>query len=226
MRPIQILLACLVFTKILGQPRTSKLPEGFVYVTDKIDNILVDLRYCGHHNFVGAPVDGYHEPKLILTEKATEALQKVQQELNGSGLGLKVFDGYRPQIAVNHFKRWALQINDTIAKPVFYPAIDKRLLFKEGYIASRSGHSRGSTIDLTIIDLSSGVEMDMGGTFDFFGEKSGHVFKGISKKQQENRKFLKVIMQKHGFQPYDKEWWHYTLIDEPFPDTYFDFPVE
>jgi len=226
MRSLLTFIVCLICANIQGQPQTSKLPAGFTYVKDIIPNIEVDLRYCNHYNFVGVPVDGYLEPKLILTRRATQALLKVQQELNKSGLGLKVYDGYRPQTAVNHFKRWARAVNDTLTKSIFYPSIDKRILFKSGYIASRSGHSRGSTVDLSIIDLATGKEIDMGGPFDFFGEKSGHSFKGLSPTQKKNRSLLKSILKKYGFNAYDKEWWHYTLADEPFPNTYFDFPVQ
>lgn len=204
----------------------QKLPKGFAYLTDYVPHISQDLRYFTNHNFVGKPIDGYKSQKLILSKKAAIALAKVEKDLNKKNLGLKVFDAYRPQSAVNHFKRWAADIKDTTAKKEFYPYIDKRVLFKQGYIASKSGHSRGSTIDLTIIDLKTKKELDMGTPFDYFGPESGHNYNKLNKEQTQNRKTLKSAMQKHGFKAYSAEWWHYTLIDEPYKSTYFDFPVE
>lgn len=208
-----------------GQHNNS-MPKGFVYVTDYIPHISVDLKYFGKHNFLGKKVDGYEANKVILTERATMALQKIEKELNKEGLGLKVYDAYRPQTAVNHFKRWAKDIKDTLMRKEFYPKVDKRDLFKKGFIASRSGHSRGSTIDLTIIDLKTKKELDMGAPFDFFGEESGHGYPKLNSTQKQNRLKLKKIMEKYGFRAYNKEWWHYTLNNEPYQKTYFDFKIK
>ena len=203
----------------------STLPNGFVYVSDYIPHITVDLKYYSTHNFVGRKIDGYNANKVILSKRATLAVQKAENELNKEGLGLKVFDAYRPQTAVNHFKRWAKDIKDTLMRQEFYPHVDKRDLFKKGFIASKSGHSRGSTIDLTIIDLKTKKELDMGAPFDFFGEESGHDYQQITTTQKQNRIKLKKIMEKYGFRAYSKEWWHYTLKDEPFKEKYFDFKI-
>lgn len=222
---------CLAFAILTSsiahaQSPDNELPKGFVYVMDIIPHIEADLRYCGHHNFVGRPIQGYLEPQIILTKEATEALAKVEKELNKSNMGLKVFDAYRPQSAVNHFVMWSRDHNDTLGKNEFYPLEDKKLLFKKGYIASKSGHSRGSTIDLTIIRLDDKKELDMGSPFDFFGKISGHSYPKLSALQKRNRTILKSVMEKYGFVAYDEEWWHYTLKDEPFKNTYFDFPVK
>ena len=150
----------------------------------------------------------------------------VQEELQNKNLCLKVYDGYRPQQAVNHFVRWAKVWSDTINKSVFYPKVKKRNLFKAGYIASKSGHSRGSTIDLTIIDGNTGKPLDMGSPYDFFGQESWVNYADITKVQKENRQLLQTVMLKHGFRNYPKEWWHFTLRYEPFPKTYFNFPIE
>lgn len=208
-----------------GQVNNS-LPKGFVYVTNYIPHIEVDLKYATNHNFVGNKINGYQSNKVILSERATLALQKVEKELNKEGLGLKVFDAYRPQRAVNHFKKWAQDSKDTLMRQEFYPQVDKRELFKKGYIAPKSGHSRGSTIDLTIIDLKTKKELDMGVPFDFFGEESGHDYQKLNTTQKQNRTKLKKIMEKYGFRAYSKEWWHYTLNNEPFKDKYFDFVIK
>lgn len=204
----------------------AQLPEGFVYVKDEIPDIHLELRYCMHDNFVGKPIDAYNAEVCILSKAATIQLKKVQAELRKKGLSLKIFDAYRPQTAVNHFSRWAKQINDTLMKQKYYPKVDKRYLFKLGFIASKSGHSRGSTVDLTIVDAKTGEELDMGSPFDFFGDISAVAATTITKQQQANRLLLKDVMLKHNFRNYPKEWWHFTLRWEPFPKTYFDFPVE
>lgn len=207
----------LFFSSLLG---AAELPKGFIYLENKIPNLALDIRYAGNDNFVGKPIDGYHKAKLVLTESAAEALKKVQEDLNKFGLSLKVFDGYRPQQAVNHFVRWASDLKDIKMKKKYYPNVKKENLFKDGYIAEKSGHSRGSTIDLTI------KELDMGTTFDYFGPESWPDNPTRTAAQRANRLLLKTLMEKHGFKFYDKEWWHFTLVNEPFPDTYFDFPVE
>ncbi|WP_147678551.1 M15 family metallopeptidase [Algibacter pacificus] len=204
----------------------GQLPEDFVYVKDIIPDLEVELRYHTSFNFVGHPIDAYKTNCLILTKQAAEALRLVQEELETKNLCLKVYDGYRPQQAVNHFMRWARDLNDTINKAIFYPNIKKRNLFKAGYIATRSGHSRGSTIDLTLMDSRTGMALDMGSPFDFFGEVSWVNYPHISEKQKENRQILQAVMLKHGFRNYSKEWWHFTLRGEPFPNTYFSFPIE
>ncbi len=221
MKLFSILLLLLISSLSFAQ-----LPEGFTYVDDVIPDLEVELRYNTSNNFVGKHIDGYHSNKLILTKQTAQALKLVHEDLQNINLCLKVYDGYRPQQAVNHFVRWAKVLNDTISKAVFYPNVEKRSLFKEGYIASKSGHSRGSTIDLTIIDGNTGKPLDMGSTYDFFGRESWVNFEGISKKQKENRQLLQTIMLKHGFRNYPKEWWHFTLRHEPFPNTYFDFLIK
>ncbi len=219
---LSIGLALVVFQTKAQQ----KMPSNFVYVKEFIPTITLDMRYFGSHNFTGRPIHGYEKPVAILTKRATLALQEVEKYLNKKGLSLKIFDAYRPQSAVDHFKTWSLTPNDTIAKREFYPQLDKKNLFKLGYIANKSGHSRGSTVDLTLVDLKNHQEIDMGGPFDFFGAVSHHNYSNLSVKQKENRKILREAMATFGFKAYDKEWWHYTLRDEPYRKTYFDFIVK
>jgi len=204
----------------------NQLPEGFVYVTDVIPTAILEIRYCSEDNFVGTVIDGYHAPKAILTEEAAQALKKAADILYEKGYYIKIFDAYRPQRAVDHFTRWAQDLDDTKMKEKYYPNLDKSVLFKQGYIAERSGHSRGSTVDLTLVDISTGEELDMGSGFDFFGEISNHGTDLITKEQEKNRNILRDAMVAAGFEPYSAEWWHYTLKDEPYPDKYFDFPVQ
>ena len=214
-------LICFVFSSCYAQ-----LPNGFVYVEDVIPDLEVELRYFTSNNFVGKPIEGYHSNKLILTLESAQALKLVHEALQEQNLCLKVYDGYRPQSAVNHFIKWARDLNDTINKHTFYPDVKKRNLFKEEYIASKSGHSRGSTLDLTIIDGNTGIPLDMGSAYDFFGQESWVDFTNITEKQKANRQLLQRFMLKFGFRNYPKEWWHFTLRGEPFRDTYFDFAVK
>ncbi|OZV67504.1 M15 family metallopeptidase [Winogradskyella aurantia] len=211
---------------LMGFVSKTELPKGFVYVKTVIPDIEVQLRYYGTDNFVGDTIEGYYANKLILTEPAAAKLKLVQEDLQRQNLCLKVFDGYRPQRAVNHFMRWARNLTDTINKSIFYPEVKKRRLFKEEYIATRSGHSRGSTIDLTIIDGETGEELDMGSPYDFFGMESWVDYKDITAVQKANRQLLQNVMAKYNFRNYPKEWWHFTLRGEPFPKTYFDFPIK
>jgi len=211
----------------LGTAQNSRdLPEGFGYVKHLIPSIQIDLRYLGTHNFVGQSIDGYSKPVAILSNQAIVALQNVQNELLNYNLSVKIFDSYRPQRAVNHFVRWAEDLNDTIGKVEFYPQVKKQHLFKEGYIAARSGHSRGSTLDITLVDRYTGKELDMGSPWDFFGKESWVENNKLTAQQRANRMLLQTIMLKNGFSHYPKEWWHFTLKNEPFPETYFDFVVE
>ncbi|RED42802.1 D-Ala-D-Ala dipeptidase VanX [Winogradskyella eximia] len=210
----------------LGFQQKHTLPDGFVYVKSVIPDLDVELRYFSQNNFVGDTIDGYKANRLILTKETAEKLKLVQNELQSQNLCLKVYDGYRPQPAVNHFMRWAKDLNDTINKQQFYPEVNKRNLFKAGYIASRSGHSRGSTIDLTITDGETGEPLDMGSPYDFFGESSWVAHDDLTEQQKKNRQLLQTVMLKHNFRNYPKEWWHFTLRWEPFPKTYFDFDVE
>ncbi len=203
----------------------KEIPKGFVYIKEKIPSIELDCRYYGSNNFVGERIDGYLSPRAILSREAVEALVQVQEELKDFGLGLKIFDAYRPQKAVDHFVRWGRDLSDVKMKSEYYPTVQKRNLFKEGYIAKHSGHSRGSTVDLTIIDLQSRVELDMGSTFDFFGKPSWVMYSDILATHRANRMLLHDIMLKYGFKSYKQEWWHFTLKDEPY-HSYFDFDVE
>lgn len=225
MKYVSILL---ILTLLISTNKTSQngLPEHFVYVKELIPDIVQEIRYAGSHNFVGEPIRGYKRPKAILSKPAAEALYKVQQDLKNVGYCLKIFDAYRPQAAVNHFVEWAKIENDTLMKREFYPDMDKNDLFSSGYIATKSGHSRGGTVDLTLIDANTGEELNMGGAYDFFGEISHHNTSQVSSEQKQNRELLKRTMSKHGFRSYSQEWWHYTLRLEPYPETYFDFEVE
>lgn len=204
----------------------NSIPEGFVYAEELIPDVVLEVRYYLADNFVGSRVDGYLAPKVILTVEAAEALAAVADELRQQGLALKIFDGYRPQQAVNHFIRWAADVEDIKMEDKYYPEVDKKDLFRLGYIARKSGHSRGSTVDLTLVDIDTGEELDMGSGFDYFGEISHHDTDLISEVQLQNRTILKKVMEKHGFIPYSGEWWHYTLENEPYPNTYYDFPVQ
>jgi len=212
-----------------GEEQKDQLPEGFVYVDRVIPDIIVDLRYYTEHNFVGDRIDGYLKPRCILTKEAASALLQVQEELKPFGLGLKVFDAYRPQQSVDHFVRWANNLEDTRTKAEFYPDINKNSLIKDGYIATRSGHSRGSTVDLTIVSLQSEAidkELNMGTGFDFFGPASWPYFSGLPASQRAHRMLLHIMMKRHGFEFYPEEWWHFTMKNEPFPETYFNFPIQ
>ncbi|WP_434035343.1 M15 family metallopeptidase [Formosa sp. 4Alg 33] len=204
----------------------SQLPKGFVYVQDVVPSIQLELRYCTDYNFVGQPIYGYNNAVGIVTSETANALKKVQTELETQNLSLKIYDAYRPQEAVNHFITWAKHINDTLMKPHFYPDVNKRDLFKDGYIASKSRHSSGSTVDLTIVNAETGEHLDMGSPFDFFGEPSWVAYANLTEVQKHNRMLLQRVMQKHGFRSYSKEWWHFTLRNEPFKNQYFNFPVE
>ena len=205
---------------------SQNLPRGFVYLSDIDKTIQSDLRYFSSNNFIGKPIDGYKNNVVIVTKETAKALKLVQQNLIKHGYSLKIFDSYRPQQAVNHFVRWAKVLSDTLMKREYYPEVPKRELFKKGFIASKSGHTRGSTVDLTIVDIKTNKEIDMGSAYDFFGEKSHPSFKNITGKQKGNRMLLRKLMLQNNFKPYENEWWHFTLKNEPFPKTYFNFLVK
>ena len=203
----------------------SQSSDGFIDIKEYIPSIIIDLKYSSDDNFTGRVVNGYESPKCLLTFEAASSLRNIQTILNKSGYSLKIYDAYRPQRSVNHFINWSKNQSDTINKSYYYPNLAKSTLFKLGYIASKSSHSRGSTVDITLVDIISGKEVDMGSPYDFFGLESSHDYKNISITQKNNRKLLLDIMTKNGFSSYSKEWWHYTFIDEPFPTTYFDFTI-
>ena len=219
---------------------------GFVLLSEAVPDIIQEIRYYSTYNFVGDHIDGYEEPCTLMTREAAKALKAVSDELIQQGYRLKVYDAYRPQRAVDHFVRWAENLDDKRMMAYFYPSVDKTRLFADGYIDAKSGHSRGSTIDLTLFNMATGKEVDMGGTFDYFGVESHPDWCGnpetmeytgeyegdeppengaINETQFKNRMILRQAMIKHGFRPLDTEWWHFTLNDEPYPETYFNFPV-
>lgn len=228
----------------------TEMPSDFVELKEVNPNIVYDLRYYSKHNFVGDTIDGYEAKKCYMTRVSAKALSEVQKELEEIGFTIKVYDAYRPQRAVDHFVRWAKDIDDTRMRKEFYPDVDKKNLFKDGYIAAKSSHSRGSTVDLTIVPLpvpeqeqyKPGMELcecyksreerfgdnsiDMGTGFDCFDEHSHPLNKSLSVQQRANRMLLRTLMTKHGFVPYEQEWWHFTFKEEPYPNTYFDFPIK
>jgi zinc D-Ala-D-Ala dipeptidase len=223
--PTAACVGALVALLLSAHSARAQVRDGFVDAAAAVGGLVVDMRYSGDNNFVGERIDGYEQPRCLLTAPAANALAAVQRDLAERGLGLKVFDCYRPARAVAHFVRWAQNLGDVRRKAEFYPEVDKRDLFKEGYIAERSGHSRGSTLDLTLVRRADSGELDMGSPFDFFSPRSWPSDKSVSAAAQGNRALLAQAMTRRGFRPYDKEWWHFTLVGEPFPETYFDFPV-
>ena len=203
----------------------AQVPKGFASLSSSIEDIVIEAKYKTQDNFTGRPVKGYDKLELMLTIEAIEALKAAQREFVQDGYAIKVFDAYRPQKAVDDFVQWAAFENDTLNKQAFYPNLKKSELFPLGYIAARSGHSRGSTIDLTLVYLKGEKaleEVDMGSSYDYFGEKSHVFYEDITAKQKAARMYLRNVMLKHSFQPYEKEWWHFTLKNEPYPTTYFD----
>lgn len=210
-----------------AEPAESFESFGFVPVSEAVPDVILEIRYFSTYNFVGERISGYKEPVALLTKEAASALKEASDELLRQGYQLKIYDAYRPQSAVEHFKAWALDPEDARMQAFFYPELDKQALFAQGYIASRSGHSRGSAVDVTLVDRATGREVDMGSPFDYFGEIShpGSTA-GLTEEQVGNRNILRSAMLAHGFQAIRTEWWHFVLEDEPYPDTYFDFPVE
>lgn len=252
---LKFLFASAIFAFLLLAPiahamESDKMPDKFTDIQKIIPDIMLDIRYYTAHNFVGERVDGYLAPKCYLTKDAALALAEVQKELEPYSLSLKIYDCYRPQRSVSHFVRWAKEIENTKTMKEFYSTVDKRNLFRDGYIAEKSGHSRGSTVDLTIspspapkqADYIPGQPLfecylpaekrfadnsiDMGTGFDCFHELTHTANPNITRQQKINRLLLKSLMEKHGFKNYDMEWWHYTLRNEPYPDTYFNFVIE
>lgn len=199
--------------------------SGFVLLSDYVPSVIQEIRYFSTYNFIGDRIDGYEEPCAIITVEAARALKAVSNEAAVMGYRLKIFDTYRPAQAVKHFVLWGIEDLDQRMKTFFYPDLKKQELFEKGYIASKSSHSRGSTVDLTLLDMKTGKELDMGSPFDYFNEMSHPDYKGVTEEQYENRMFLQNNMVRNGFEPIDCEWWHFTLKNEPYPDTYFDFPV-
>ena len=207
------------------EKRVTMDPSGFVLLSDFVPDIVQEIRYYSTYNFIGDRIDGYEEPCAMLTTEAARALRSVSHEMIVQGYRLKVFDAYRPACAVRHFVLWGIEDLDLRMKPFFYPDLEKQELFQKGYVASKSSHSRGSTIDLTLLDMTTGKELDMGSPFDLFSEISHPDSRDVTEEQYENRMLLRNVMIRNGFAPIDCEWWHFTLEDEPYPDTYFEFPV-
>ena len=225
------------------ESRPEEDVSQFVNITDVVPDAILEIRYYSTYNFVGQRIDGYQQPTAMMTKRAADSLKAVSDDVMKMGYRLKIYDAYRPQMAVDHFVRWAADIPDTMMRQYFYPEVDKSLLFEQEYIMAKSGHTRGSTVDLTLFDMTTEKEVDMGGTFDWFGEESHPDFGGnpetgvyngkpspagltITEEQFHNRQILREAMLRHGFKPIDSEWWHFTLKDEPFPNTYFEFPVK
>lgn len=205
--------------------RVIRDSSGFVLLADYVPGIVQEIRYYSTYNFIGDRIDGYEEPCALLTVEAARALKRVSNEVSIQGYRLKIFDAYRPATAVRHFVMWGVEDLDLRMKPFFYPDLEKQELFAQGYIAKQSSHSRGSAVDLTLLDMETGKEVDMGSPFDLFSEVSHPDSKAVTEEQYRNRMFLRNAMMRSGFVPIDCEWWHFSLKEEPYPDIYFDFPV-
>lgn len=214
-----------IMTATVDGIKLSDDASGFVLLSDAVPDAILEVRYFTTYNFIGDRIDGYEEPLALLTKEAAQALREASDELVPLGFRFKILDAYRPQKAVTHFMRWVKDSDDIRMKEYFYPDLDKEMLIPLGYIAEHSGHSRGSTLDLTLFNMIEVKEVDMGGTYDFFGIQSHPDYTGISEEQYAHRMLLRAIMVKHGFRPYEEEWWHFTLENEPYPDTYFTFPI-
>lgn len=201
------------------------MEKGFVYLDEIVPGIRWDAKYATWDNFTGKPVDGYDVNRIVATEELAIALKEVQKEANQMGYGLLVWDAYRPQRAVDNFIRWAAEPEDGRRKEIHYPNINREDLLSLGYVAAKSSHSRGSAIDLTLYSLETNEMLPMGTCFDFMDEKSHHTYQDVTKEEFENRQLLCGLMTRNGFILYENEWWHYNLKDEPYPETYFDFPL-
>ena len=231
-----LMASCRSLTEQAAKPNADNSSQ-FVMLTDAVPDAILEIRYFSTYNFVGKRIDGYEQPTALLTRQAADSLRAVSDDVKRMGYRLKIYDAYRPQKAVDHFVRWSLEVKDTLMKRYFYPDLDKSVLFAQEYIMEKSGHTRGSTVDLTLFDMATEKELDMGGTFDWFGHESHPDFGGnpdtgvytpndkITSEQFAHRMILRRAMLRHGFKPLDSEWWHFTLKNEPFPDTYFTFPV-
>ena len=241
-RLLAVALLVMMGTTLVRAQQTMN--SNFVKLAEAVPDAILEIRYYDTYNFVGRRVDGYEAPTAMLTRRAADSLRAVSDDVKRMGYCLKIYDAYRPQKAVDHFVRWAKVLSDTLTKRYFYPDLSKSVLFKQGYIASKSGHSRGSTVDLTLVDMKTGKDVDMGGTFDWFGPESHPDFCGnpqtgqytgdnhkspkrrsITPEQFHNRMILRKAMLRHGFKPISSEWWHFTLKNEPYPKTFFTFPV-
>ncbi len=247
---ILFLLSVRIILTACVRPTSTQIEEDnslFVNITDVVPDVILEIRYYGTYNFVGTRIDGYLQPVALLTKEAADSLKAVSDDVIAQGYRLKIYDAYRPQMGVDHFVRWAADIADTAMKPYFYPDLDKSVLFDQEYIMEKSGHTRGSTVDLTLFDMATEKELDMGGTFDWFGEESHPDYCGnienneytgitetqkakgekpITEQQFRNRMILREAMLRHGFKPLESEWWHFTLKNEPYPNIYFTFPVK
>ena len=200
----------------MRKPNPEMDASDFVLLADYVPSVIQEIRYHTTYNFIGDRIDGYEDPVALCTRECARALKSVASELFVQGYRLKVFDAYRPSMAVKHFVLWGIEDADQL---------DKTETFKLGYIAARSSHSRGSTVDLALLDMATGREVDMGSPFDLFGPISHPSYTGVTDEQREMRMLLQRTMVRNGFEPYDCEWWHFTLADEPYPDRAFNFPV-
>ncbi len=222
-----VLLFCFLAVSMTGA--AMALPDGFVYLKDVKPSIIQDVKYVTRNNFLGRPVKGYEAPVCILTRQTAEALSHLQDILQAQSLGLKVYDCYRPQMAVDDFIAWSADANDQKMKKKYYPRVNKADFFELGYIGKKSGHTRGSTVDLTLVRFSSDhhpIDLGMGTHFDYMDEKSHAFSTSVPRVAQKNRLLLRQYMDEVGFAPIAEEWWHFTLKNEPYPTTYFNFPVE
>jgi D-alanyl-D-alanine dipeptidase len=222
---MRVIILALVFGLAATSTAAQTRPRAFVDAATVVPGLALEMRYAGAHNFVGRPIHGYEAPVCLLTRQAATALAAAQGDLARFGLGLKVFDCYRPTRAVADFAAWARDLNDQAHRAEFYPDVDKSQLFALGYIAERSGHSRGSTVDLTVIDRATGAALDMGSPFDLFSPRSWPASDAVGPAQRANRLMLQGVMRARGFNPLEQEWWHFTLAHEPYARTYFNFPV-
>lgn len=212
---------------------TTKIKEiisddktNFVNLKEIIPNIIVELRYFTDYNFIGKKVSGYENNIAYVTKECAQALKEVEEEVKKKDYTIKIYDAYRPNMATKHFLRWSKEKEDVKTKEIFYKDIDKKELFEKGYISKKSSHSRGSTVDLTLYSQITKEDIDTGGGFDNFGPIAHFKYGGITHKQKLNRKYLREVMVKHGFIPLENEWWHFTLKNEPYPNTYFNFKIK
>lgn len=195
-------------------------------IQKEIPDVLLDIRYCTTYNFIGEVIDGYIDPVALGTKELIDALKIVNTKSKSLGYRLKIYDAYRPQQALDHFMRWK-DTDDDSMKSIFYPEYEKKDLFEKNFIIEKSAHTRGSTIDLTLVQTKNGKELDMGSYFDYFGKISNPLYtKGLTQVQIHNRMVLRSLMLDHGFFPLESEWWHFTLRNEPYPNTYFDWEVK